>query len=97
MKTTQENTMKTTQDNNHNDVIQTSIAAASATAAAVVATNIDWIKKDISEIKESLKSMSCDYVTQVEFRPIRSLIYGLVGLILVAVVGALLALVILKV
>jgi len=96
MKTTQENTMKTTQDNN-NDVIQTSIAAASATASAVVATNIDWIKKDISEIKESLKSMSCDYVTQVEFRPVKNLVFGLVGLILITVVGALLALVIFKV
>lgn len=89
MKKTQENTMKTTQESNPN-------REAITASAAIVATNIDWIKKDIGEIKEALKCLSSEYVTQVEFRPIRQLVYGLVGLILIAVVGALLALVIIR-
>jgi hypothetical protein len=71
-------------------------ATAAASSAAIVATNIDWIKKDITEIKESLKCLNQEYVTQVEFRPIKAIVFGMVGVILVGVVGALLALVIIR-
>jgi len=51
------------------------------------------IQLDVKEIKEILKT---DYVTKDEYDPIKKLVYGLVGLILIGVVGALLSLVILQ-
>lgn len=42
--------------------------------------------KDIEEIKR-------DYVTKIEFDPIKSLVYGLVGIIITTVIGAILKLV----
>lgn len=60
---------------------------------ATLKTDLEYIKRDISEIKLTLKT---DYVTREEFSPIKSIVYGLVGTILVAVFGALVALVIQK-
>lgn len=53
--------------------------------------DIEFIKTEVVEIKEKLEK---NYVTEDEFDPIRKIVYGLVGLILVAVVGALVTLVI---
>jgi hypothetical protein len=58
---------------------------------ATLKTDLEYIKRDISEIKSTLKS---DYVTRDEFSPIKSIVYGLVGIVLTAVVGALVALVV---
>lgn len=44
----------------------------------------------IKEIKEKLDK---NYVTQDEFRPVRSIVYGLVGLILTAFAGGIVAMV----
>lgn len=52
---------------------------------------IEYIKQDIHEIKNKLDK---NYVTQNEFEPVKRVVYGLVTLILVAVVGALVGLVI---
>lgn len=60
---------------------------------AVIANDISRIKTDITEIKERLDEK---YVTKDEFEPVKKLVYGIVGLILTAVIGALLGLVILK-
>lgn len=57
---------------------------------AVIANDISYIKSDISDIKSKLEK---DYVTRPELDPIKKIVYGLVGLILTGVVGALLALV----
>lgn len=57
----------------------------------VIATDIKYIQKDILEIKGKLDK---DFVSQDQFQPVRNLVYGLVGLIMVAVIGALMALVI---
>jgi hypothetical protein len=35
-----------------------------------------------------------DYVTQEEFRPVKAVVYGLIGLIMTTVIGALITLVI---
>jgi hypothetical protein len=67
--------------------------AAAATAAALVAVDIKYIKDEISEIKAKLDTA---YVTQTEFKPVRTIVYGMVGTILVAVMGGLLTLVIIK-
>lgn len=52
---------------------------------------LDYIQRDIKDIKDSLKS---DYVKKDEFLPVKNIVYGMVGMILVAVVGALITLVI---
>lgn len=67
---------------------------------AVTMANIEFIKTEMQEIKQNIKEikscMEADYVTQKEFDPIKKLVYGLVTLILCAVVTAIVGLVILK-
>lgn len=58
---------------------------------AQIKTDLDYIKRDIADIKATIRT---DYVTREEFSPIKSIVYGLVGIIMTAVVGALVALVI---
>jgi len=70
-----------------------SAALQAATIAAAVGVDIKYIKAEITEIKQKL---DCQYVTQMEFKPVKTIVYGLVSLILTGVVGALLALVIVK-
>lgn len=52
---------------------------------AVIATDISYIKRDVGEIKEK---MGRDYVTRDEFKPVRNIAYGLVGVLGVATLGA---------
>ena len=56
-----------------------------------IKADLAYIKRDIKEIKETLKA---DYVTKDEFSPIKSIVYGTVSVILLAVIGALVALVV---
>ncbi len=58
---------------------------------AVIANDISYIKSDIGEIKSRLDH---NYISREEFDPIKRLVYGLVALILVAVVGSLMTLVV---
>jgi hypothetical protein len=60
---------------------------------AVATEKIDTIKIDVNDIKTKLER---EYVTQDQFDPVKKIVYGLVSLILVAVVGALIALVVIK-
>jgi len=60
---------------------------------AVILEKISNIEGDIKKINEKLEK---EYVTVEAFGPVKSIVYGLVSLILVAVVGALIALVIRK-
>lgn len=64
--------------------------AAAATLQATQAQDLQYIKADISDIKKSLDGK---YVTKEEFNVVRSIAYGLVGLICTGFVGAVLALV----
>ena len=56
------------------------------------------IQNDLTYIKEKMNAIdtkvSNNYVSKEEFEPIKKIVYGVVSLILVAVVGALVALVI---
>lgn len=56
------------------------------------------IQNDLTYIKEKLNAVdnkvSSHYVSKEEFEPIKKIVYGVVSLILVAVVGALVALVV---
>jgi hypothetical protein len=61
------------------------------TTIAVVLTKLENIEQDISSINKKLEN---NYVTKDRFEPIKSVVYGLVSLILVAVTGAIISLVI---
>ena len=60
------------------------------TILAVIQTDLKYIKDDVKEIKDQLKG---EYVTKESFEPIRKIVYGLVSVVLIAVVTGLLALV----
>lgn len=61
-------------------------------------TKLAVMQNDLTYIKEKLNAVdtkvSNNYVSKEEFEPIRKIVYGVVSLILVAVVGALVALVV---
>lgn len=59
----------------------------------VIQTKLDYIQRDIAEIKASLTE---EYVIRKEFDPVKKIVYGLVSLILVAVVGSLVTIVVAK-
>lgn len=56
------------------------------------------LQNDMSYVKDKLDSIddkvSSHYVSKEEFEPIKKIVYGLTGLILVAVVGAMVSLVV---
>lgn len=55
-----------------------------------VGKDVEQIKKDITEIKMLINQ---NYVRREEFNPVQKIVYGLVSVILMAVVGAMIALV----
>lgn len=55
------------------------------TSLAVIMNDIGYIKSDISDIKRTVEH---GYVTKDEFEPIKRIVYGIVSLMLVAIVGA---------
>ena len=62
----------------------------------LIKTNSDdhnLIIKQVEEINEKLDKV---FVTKSEFDPIKNVVYGMIGLILVAVAGALIRLVIIQ-
>lgn len=67
----------------------TALLAQAPTATGSMATDIAWIKNDISEIKVTMKEVSGTFVTKTEFDPIKRGFYLLVGLVIAALVGAL--------
>ncbi len=79
----------------------TTIAAAAATAAvttaAATAEQLARIDERTTALLRSVqhieRSLETQYVTQKEFSPIKSIVYGMVGVILLAVCGGLIALV----
>jgi hypothetical protein len=60
---------------------------------AVLVNEVKNVKENVEAVKQLIERK---YVTQLEFLPIRNLVYGLIGLILTAVVGGLLSLVVKK-
>ena len=70
--------------------------SAAAAAAAVVANDITYIKTEMSDIKSMMEKMDSKYLTRREFDPVKSIVYGLVAIILIAVAGALVALVLIE-
>jgi hypothetical protein len=52
------------------------------------------IDKKVTRLEVLLERVSKDYVTQAEFEPVKKLVYGVTGLLLSAVVVAVVALVV---
>lgn len=63
------------------------------TSIAVILSKVEYIEQEVNEIKTRMQK---DYVTQDQFKPVHDIVYGLVSLVLIAVVGAIIALVIKK-
>lgn len=61
------------------------------TTLALIKQKLDSLGEKIDKID---KSLECDYVTQDQFDPIKRIVYGMVGVILLGVVAALFALII---
>jgi len=60
---------------------------------AVMANDVGYIKEKVKSIETQIAS---NYVTKEEFDPIKRIVYGMVTIILVAFVGAIVALVVKK-
>jgi hypothetical protein len=58
-----------------------------------IVKDVGYIKNEVTEINRKLEA---DYITRQEFDPIKKVVYGMVSLILIAVVGALVGLVIMR-
>ena len=67
-----------------------------ATTLAVMGADIAYIKQDLSEIKGCITGLSGKYITKPEFEPVKKLVYGLAALILIAVIGAITRVVLVK-
>ena len=68
-----------------------------AVQIAVIANNIEHMNKNVSIIMEFITTkLPATYVTKTEFSPIKMIVYGMVGTILLGVLGALIALVVMK-
>lgn len=78
-----------------NDSIKTEASAffEAIKAISLMENDLKYIKQDISEVKIKLDE---HYITKAEFEPVRNIVYGMVGVILLAVIGALVTLVVRK-
>lgn len=56
-----------------------------------IEVKLEFIIKELDEIKLKLEK---NYVTAEEFKPVKTIVYGMVSLVLIAVVGALITLVV---
>lgn len=69
------------------------LASAASTAQALVNLDIGYIKTDIGVIKKLLEEK---YVTKEAFNPVKIITYGMTGIALIGVVGAVVSLVIIR-
>ena len=61
------------------------------TELALIKRDISYIKRELREINNKLEKA---YITKKEFDPVKSIVYGMIGLILLTVGGAIVSLVI---
>lgn len=69
------------------------MANTQKTEWAIVAKDIEYIKRDMAEIKQSLKD---GYVRRDEFEPIKKIVNLITTIVATAVIGALVSLIIKK-
>lgn len=77
----------------HSNTTSDSETGNLSTQLAVLINKVGYIETEVKDITKKLES---SYVTQDQFEPVKNVVYGLVSIILLAVVGALVGLVILK-
>lgn len=77
----------------HSNTTSDSETGNLSTQLAVLISKVGYIETEVKDITKKLES---SYVTQDQFEPVKNVVYGLVSIILLAVVGALVGLVILK-
>lgn len=68
-------------------------ASLNAVESAKVSTNIDFIKADISDIKNKLDNK---YVTMEAFAPVRNIVYGLMATLGLATLASIFRLIFIK-
>ena len=61
-----------------------------------ISTHVAVLNSEMGGVQEEIRDIKNGYVTKTTFIPIQKIVYGMVGAILLAVVGAVLGLVILK-
>jgi len=64
-----------------------------ASQLATLSANTQNMANDIADIKDDIKDLKGNYVTKDRFDPVEKVVYGLVALILLAVVGTVITLV----
>lgn len=62
--------------------------ASTAAISSSMATDISWIKKDIADIKVTIRDVTGDFVTKDMFLPVRNIVYFIVGALGIATLGA---------
>ena len=60
---------------------------------AVLSTKLDYVISKVTDIETKQNNT---FITRIEFDPINKIVYGVVALILTTVVGAVLALIVMK-
>lgn len=70
-----------------------SSSITTASQLATLSANTANMASDINDIKGDIKDLKNNYVTKDRFDPIEKVVYGLVALILIAVVGTVITLV----
>jgi len=80
----------TAKNNMTNNELKTTVAVMSNDMKHLL-KEVDTVKGHVKDVK---KQVSDSYVTKQEFEPVKKIVYGLVGLLLASVVGAIGALVI---
>lgn len=63
-------------------------------SVAATAKDTEYIRKELSELRHNTDRMMNEFITRQEFDPIKRLVYGAVGVILMAFLVAIAALVI---
>lgn len=64
-----------------------------AVAIVEIQTKMTYMQSDLKEIKVSLREK---YVTKTEYEPVKKIVYGMISLVLTAVLGAVLGLVVIN-
>lgn len=63
---------------------------------AVLMSKFEYISRSLDQLKTQIDELPSKFVSQDEFKPIKSVVYGVVGLLLTSIVVAITSLVIRK-
>lgn len=58
--------------------------------------DVRTLQSDAKRLEETIKTLNGQVVTKIEFTPVKSLVFGAVGLMLTLLIGAIVALVVAK-